>query len=548
MAGPDRAVECDVLVIGGAGAGLSAALQARERGASVVVACKGKAGRSGNTVVAAAQFAVVVPFDGSEDSPEQHLQDTMEGGRGINDQRLVRLFADQGGRQVQKLEEWGVRFLRSRGELIRRRPPGHRHARGIVADGSPFPLAVSGLAITLPLRSTAERMGVHFLDDAPVVRLALQEGEVCGALALLPAQGQLLQIRARAVVVATGGAGRVYANTNNTRGVCGDSYGLLLRAGATLRDMEFVQYYPCQMARPVRAPISSAMFGDGAVLRNRQGERFMPLYDPVNQDMSTRDVMSQAMFYELQKGNGVDGQLFMDCTMVPDSVLQMKHFSLARDLRKGGLDPAREWIKVAPTTHFFMGGVEIDESCSTGVPGLFAAGEAVGGVHGANRLSGNALTEVAVFGSMAGQAAAGYAQGRKSLPEPALMELVAGAAEGGRDSLDEVRGELRRAMWNRASIVRSEASLRSALATVRECARAVERCPAVGVAEDARREETLLMCMTAEAVVLCALARQESRGAHFREDYPSADHRWLGSHRVQLVGESLQVEFAAKRP
>ncbi|MGE5620446.1 MAG: FAD-dependent oxidoreductase [Sphingomonadaceae bacterium] len=539
-------LETDVLVIGGAAAGLTAAIDAAEAGASVLVACKGKAGRSGNTVVAGTQFAAVIPYPGSEDSPESHFQDTLAGGRGINDETLLRLFTTRGGPLLLRAEEWGVRLLRSEGELVRRTPPGHSYPRGIPTDGSAFAVSAAGLSIGLPLRARAERLGVRFLENAPVLRVEVSDGEACGALAVDLDSAQPIQVRARAVVVAAGGAGRVFAHTNNTRGISGDSYGLLLLAGVTLRDMEFVQFYPSQMNNPFKTVIASPLFADGAVLRNRHGERFMPIYDPVHEDLATRDVMCQAIFYELQKGNGIQGEVYMDCTSVPESVLQTKYGPLVRDLRRQGVDPARDWLLVTATTHFVMGGAWVDERCSTDVPGLFAAGEAVGGLHGANRLSGNALMETIVTGAIAGKAAAEYARRRGRLPEPRVPTMAPEPVNGDGGMLEAARTELRRAMWNGASIVRSETSLRSALGMVRECLAAVEAAPAKTMAELARREETRLMALTAEAMVLSALERRESRGAHFREDFPSTDARWLGSIATRLSPGGLEVEFRPK--
>lgn len=543
MTAPQQTVECDVLVIGGAAAGLTAALEARARGVSVVVACKGKAGRSGNTVVAAGQFAAVVPYEGSPDSPQAHFEDTLKGGRNLNDETLLRLLADRSGESLLKLEEWGVRLLRLDGDFIRRVPPGHRHARGIGADASAFPYANSGLAITLPLRQSADRLGVRFLDDAPVLRMLLRDGRVRGALALDVGRGELVAIKAGAVVIAAGGAGRIFANTNNARGVCGDSYSLLLQAGATLRDMEFVQFYPSRMIHPLKCVVASPIFSDGAVLRDRHGDRFMPLYDPVNEDRTTRDIMSRAIFYEVQKGNGADGEVYLDATGVPEAVLERKYSNLTRDLRKQGVEPTRDWMKVAPTVHFVMGGAQVDALCWTGIPGLYAAGEAVGGVHGANRLSANALIETVVFGPIAGASAAGWAREHRVGGSVAFPELPMGGEAG---PLDEVRLDLRRAMWDGASIVRSEASLRATLAKVLQCASAVRESGAPSAAALALREETRAMCVTAEAVVRSALARLESRGAHFREDFPTDFPEWLGSHLVRSVGGELSVEFAPK--
>lgn len=543
----ERSVQCDVLVIGGGAAALTAAVEARSRGAVVMVASKGKAGRSGNTVVAASQFSAVIPYEGSEDSPERHFQDSLAGGRGINDETLLRLFADQAGPRLLEAEQRGVKLLRSDGELVRRTPPGHTLPRGIPVDTGALPMAIGGLSITLPLRATADRVGVTFLDETPVIRLAVVDGEIRGALAMELGSGELLDIEARAVVVAAGGAGRIFANTNNTRDISGDSYSLMLEAGATLRDMEFVQFYPSQLTSPFKSVVISSLFGDGAVLRNRHGERFMPAYDPVNEDRATRDVMSQAIFYEVQKGNGIEGEVYMDCTAVAEEVLRKKYFGLVRDLRKQGVDPARDWLKVAPTTHFMMGGALVDGRCRTTVPGLFAAGEAAGGVHGANRLGGNALSETLVLGSVAGEAAAEHALARPPAPGTSVGLEIPPGGGAAVESLDEVRRELRKAMWDGASIVRSEVSLQSALATVRACSTETGRCSAKSAAETARVEETRLMCLAAKTIVLSAIARQESRGAHFREDFPASSDGWLGSNLVRLADGELRVQFVPKQ-
>ncbi len=542
----DQTVRCDVLVIGGAVAGMTAAIEARSRGADVLIAAKGRVGRSGNVIVAGGQFSTVVPYPGCEDSPEHHFQDSLEGGCGLNDERLLRILASEGGTQLLKLEEWGVPFLRVDGELVRRMPPGHRYARGIPADISAFPSTVGSQAITLPIRKTALRLGVRFLERAPVVRLLLSEGRVRGALLIDLERGQPVLVEAGAVVVAAGGGGRLYSNTNNTRDVSGDSYAFLLQAGATLRDMEFVQYYPVQMTSPYRAVVNAAAGADGAVLRNRQGEAFMHRYDPVNGEKATRDVMSRAIFSEVEKGDGIDGQVYYDWTGVPSDAVERKYGLFARELRKHGVDLSRDWIKVGTATHFFMGGAVVDERCDTGVPGLYAAGEAVGGVHGANRLGGNALVEAMVFGPIAGRSAAEFAAGEgRHLEIPRCFEGIA-VSEGVASPVEEIRVALREAMWKGASIVRSEASLQSALATVRECSAALVGSPASSWMEVARREEMRLMRLTAESIVLSALARLESRGAHYRDDYPSTEERWLGSNHVRLAESGLEVEFVPK--
>lgn len=537
-------IDCDVLVIGAAAAGLTAAIEAREQGASVVVATKGRAGRSGNTVVAGAGLCAFVPYEGNQDSQEQHFRDTMAGGRQINDERLVRLLTEWGGERVLKLAEWGVQIVHPGTEPVHLLVPGHSRPRGIHPDCSGRPSTLLGLSISAPMAEAAAEKGVRFLEQSPVVRLVLDRDEVVGAVVADIERDALLMVRAGAVVMAAGGAGHIYANTNNARGISGDSYGLLLAAGARLRDMEFVQFFPTWMSSPFKSVVDPSFFSKGAVLRNRFGERFMDSYDPENAEMATRDVLSRAIFSEVRKGNGVDGQVYMDCTAVPDDVWQLRFPTLRRDLRRHGVDVSRDWLKVGPTVHFFMGGAEIDVDCTTDVPGLFAAGEAVGGVHGANRLGGNALTEAVVFGTIAGRSAAEYARGRDLPPQVAVLEAGSSAVDG--EPLDVIRRKLRIAMWDGASIVRSARSLRATLSAVEECRAALGPRPA-SASRLAEWEETRMMCLTAGAVAASALAREESRGAHYREDYPSTDDGWLGSHRVRLVGDKLQLGFEPKR-
>lgn len=539
-----RRIECDVLVVGGAAAGLTAAIEAREQGASVVVASKGKAGRSGNTVVAGAGLTAFVPYEGNVDSAEQHFQDTMSGGRWINDERLVRILTETGGDRVLKLADWGVRIVHPGVEPVHMVVPGHSRARGIHPDLSGLPSTTLGLSISAPLAETAAQKGVRLLDQSPVLQLILDGGRVVGAVIADLQRDELLTVQAGAVIVAAGGAGQIFANTNNAGGIYGDSYGLLLGAGASLRDMEFVQFFPTWMTTPFKNAVDPAFFGRGAVLRNRHGDRFVDRYDPVNHEMATRDVLSQAIFSEVRDGNGVDGQVYMDCTAVPDEVWQVRFPRLKVDLLKHGVDVRRDWLRVAPTVHFFIGGAEIDTDCSTGVPGLFAAGEAVGGVHGANRLGGNALAEAVVFGPIAGRAAVEYA-GRNAARTRVDAVGLEGEVERC-EPLDGIRRRLRAAVWAGASIVRSERSLRETLRTIEECRAGMGPRPAA-VAQLARWEETRQMCLTAEVVATSALAREESRGAHFRDDYPATDDRWLGSHRIRLGEGGLKVEFVPKK-
>lgn len=548
MALPSQRIQCDVLVIGGGSAALVAALEARKTVERVVVVCKRKAGRSGNTIVSGAAFSVCVPCQEVADSADQHMRDTIEGGDGINDPALARTLSSEAAEAVLGLERHGMVLSRSGESLIRRTPPGHSRPRSIPTDLGGYAHATRGLSITLPLLKSAQDAGVTVLSQMPVHQLLVHDGAVCGALALDAESGEPAALLSRAVVLASGGGGHLFSHTNNTLDMTGDSYALALEAGVPLRDMEFVQFYPSQMTSPAHANVSSPLFGEGAVLRNRHGERFMSRYDPAG-DMATRDVMSRAIFCEVQAGNGVDGGAYMDLSAVPLPMLERKFPTMLHLLRTFSIDPATRWLVVSPVTHFVMGGVWIDPLCRTTLPGLFVAGEAAGGLHGANRLAGNALTETAVFGSIAGRQAAAHARVTSDPPASAAAELEMPWSDSGSVAPSELKTRLRQAMWDCVSIVRTEAGLLRAEATLRECLETLPRCRV-------RSRSELLTCLEVDrmarvglAMAGAALERKESRGAHFRDDYPDRDDgSWLGSTRVQRVGEALRTDFVPLRP
>jgi succinate dehydrogenase/fumarate reductase flavoprotein subunit len=534
-------LQCDVLIIGGGAAALVAALEARKAVDDVAIVCKGKVGRSGNTIVSAAQFAVSDPD--SPDSIEGHFQDTLLGGQGLNDEALVQLLASQVGHRVRDLEGYGVPFVRVKGELRRQLAPGHSSPRCISVQAGDHPQATQGLSITLPLLKQVVSRGVRLIERTPVIQLLVEEGQVCGAIGLDVEGQRAMVLQAKAVVLACGGGGRIFALTDNTLDVSGDSYALALEAGATLRDMEFVQFYPACMTSPLKTIIPTRLFAQGAVLRNKAGERFMLRYDPDRAEMATRDVMSRAIFLEMQR-TGTQG-VYLDCTQVPPDVME-QHSTLVRALQKRGLDLQEDYLTISPAVHFIMGGVKIDSRCQSTVPGLYAAGEAAGGLHGANRLSSNALSETIVFGAIAGRQAASCAKGTKNSALPVVdMGLVVHPRKGD-ISLREVKEALQRIMWEGVSIVRSEESLQEARLKVRGCRLALGKCSVSTFAHIVELLQIQRMDITAEAIVASALLRTESRGAHYREDYPSSDERWLGSFHVAKAADQLEVNFVTK--
>jgi len=543
---PAQSVVCDIAVIGGSSAALVAALEARKAGMRVLVVTKGLVGRGGNTIVSGAGFAAVLPGANQKDSCEQFQADILASGKGINHEHLVHELVEHSGTAILDLEHYGVNFFKSNGDFVRRKPPGHSYPRQIPTVNDAGSYHTRGLTITIPLREAAERAGVDFLEKTAVIELLCDsERGVYGAVGINTRMTELIRISAKSVILATGGAGMIYERTNNTTDVTGDGYGLALEAGARLVDMEFVQFYPTMAFKPVKVPISSPLFGDGAVLRNKNLDRFMTKYDPAG-DMATRDIMSRAIFSEVSSGNGVENGVYIDCSAVPAELFEKKHKAMLKYLLANNINPQKDLLLISPSTHFFMGGIKLDGSLSTGVPGLFAAGEVVGGLHGANRISGNALTETAVFGKIAGQMAAEHASTIRSIK---LSDKKSAHAPGRREGdLREIKSALRRTMWQNVSVQRSRDSLERALCEIEDYRRELLGLAADGLRNLAAWVELKRMLTVSEAVTRSALLRDESRGSHFRTDFPdSDDSRWIGNIEVGQHENELRLAVNPKK-
>jgi succinate dehydrogenase/fumarate reductase flavoprotein subunit len=542
---PVRSVVCDIVVIGGSSAALVAALEARKTGLSVLVVTKGIVGRGGNTIVSGAGFAAVLPGTNQKDSRELYHADILASGKGVNLEYLVNILTANSGSAILDLENYGVKFSKSNGEYIRRTPPGHSQPRQIPTVNDAVSYHTRGLTITLPLREAAKRAGITFLEKTSVIELLHDTNTgVYGAVGISAGTSELMQISAKAVILATGGAGMIYERTNNTADVTGDGYSLALEAGAGLVDMEFVQFYPTMAFKPVKFPVSSPLFGDGAVLRNKNLERFMTKHDPAG-DMATRDLMSRAIFAEVSSGYGVENGVYIDLSGVPIDVFEKKHKAISKYLKSVKIDPHKDMLLISPSTHFFMGGIKLDRACNTGVEGLFAAGEVVGGLHGANRISGNALTETVVFGKIAGQMAAKHATKTRvaKLPEKNFNPPT-GHRTG---DLQEVKSALRRTMWQNVSVQRSQESLERALYEIKDYRQQLMDLTADSLRQLAEWMGLKSMLTVSEAVTRSALLRNESRGSHFRLDFPASDDsRWLGNVVLSQKEKELCPVFCPK--
>lgn len=490
--------QVDVLIIGGGLAGLMAAVSAHEHTKNILLVSKGKVARSGNTLVSGGGISGALGSDTGTNNTAEFYADIIKSGKGLANTELARILAAESGKMVEKLYSYGVQFVKEADGSFRvRRPPGHSVPRNIPTKWDGIAYANRGLSFSLPVYQQCQAKNIPIMEGWSLVELLKNEAAVCGAIFTNSRHEQLL-VRAKSVVLASGGYGFLFAKTNNTNDIVGEGIAAALRAGCRVRDMEQVQFYPTMMFEPVKITASNPLFGEGAVLRNRNGEQFMYKYDQAG-DMATRDNMARGIFLEIQAGLGIEDSVYFDCTGINREKLLARFGNFYEFLKNNGLDMSSDYLKVSPCVHYTLGGIVIDADCRTDVVGLYAAGEIAGGIHGANRLSGAALMETCVFGWRAGLQAALHSCGTQSLvcpPEPAYGL--------GNIAIDRLK-ELRQIMWQHVSLLRTQTSLEHAKAELQ----ALElRAPGL--------KSAILVCKT---VIEAALLRRESRGAHCRGDY-----------------------------
>lgn len=536
--------ETDVLIIGGGGAGLRAALAAKEKNVDVTLVFK----KGGNaTIFAAGGQSAVVDNPENPDSYDSHIRDTMESGRWLNDLELVKLMAENGPQELKELVGWGVEYIQDKdGKLKGFQIGGHSFPRTIRSkDGNYYQLY-------RVLMERAKEKGVKINKGFEVLKLISSQGRVRGALGI-DAEGNKTVIKARAVVLASGGLGQMYQNTTNPPGLTGDGYILGLQAGAALIDMEFLQYYPTSLVYPPKMKgkiVTESLRGEGAVLLNNKMERFMVRYAPDKMERATRDVISRAIYQEIMEGRGTENQgVYIDARSMERGKM-LECFTNADRLIALGLDPGEKLIEVAPSAHFCCGGILIDSECFTGVEGLWAAGEVTGGVHGANRLGSNAITEILVFGRIAGESAAKWAQCCLKKSEDTqigegyqerLKGLCAKKDAGDHllPKLMELEAGIKAGIWQGAGIIRSEDTLKKGLGAMEEIHRELEF---IGEKENLGSSypywsRLMKMALLGRVIIGSALRREESRGVHYRSDYPVMAEKFSHSIRVTIDEE-----------
>ncbi|MCU0945015.1 MAG: FAD-binding protein [Rubritepida sp.] len=545
-------LETDVLIIGAGGAGMYAAIEAARQGAGrVLLLDRSLIGRGGATVMAQMTVAAAV---GEGDDPAFHLADTLAAGRGLCDPALAEALVTEGADCIREMDGWKVGWAREGAHLAQVHAPGHDRPRCVYVD-----FLNTGPAVSRTLRAQVQRVGdgIRRVGEVAVTDLVVQDGAVTGAVGLHVASGEALSVAAGATILATGGLTRLYARNSASANMSGDGYALALRAGAELVDMEFVQFFPIGHLAPRLIGMDPIMWDPfryklGGRLLNAAGEEFLTRWGGAEEAegyRTTRDLATYAITKEVEAGRGSPhGGAFLSFAHLPAARLEAAFGPVIAKLAANGIDLTRDSIEVAPIAHYHMGGVRVDARMRTAVPGLFAAGEAVGGANGANRLSGNAITEALAFGRIAGREAARAAGGARARFDagPAFALVEAG---GPARNTAALVAELQRVMARDVGPFRTAAGLDRAAAALTALRAAMGEAPpgAPGTPHDLARLDWFdlrQMLLVADCVVTAARARTESRGAHQREDFPATDPAWQRRQRVTLAGGAPVLEAA----
>ena len=551
-------LETDVLVIGAGGAGMYAALEAARAGANVILADRSLIGRGGATVMAQMTVAAALG-EQTPDNWEYHLADTLAAGRGLCDEKLAAILCEDGPRRIREMDDWKVGWAREDGHIKQVQAPGHDRPRCVYVD-----FLSTGPAVSKTLRGRLnDANGIRRIGDLLITDISVRDGEACGATALHISSGRIVPIAAKAVVIATGGLTRLYRRNSASVNMGGDGYALALRAGAELIDMEFVQFFPIGHLAPRLVGMDPIMWDPfryklGGKLLNAEMREFEGDYATRDtrsdgRYVLTRDLATYAITKEVEAGRGTPaGGAYLSFRHVPPEEIRRAFGPVVDRLAANGIDLAHQPIEVAPIAHYHMGGIRVDDMLETDIAGLFACGEAIGGANGANRLSGNAITESFVFGARAGHHAARRAK-QRPMPSP---EMTGGA-------IDFLRSAERRDAPNvAASIValqslmadyvgpfRTGDKLRIAIDRLAEMRRDLGDRPLIS--SSGGFDPVLIdwldlrnMLLVAQSVALPALARTESRGAHQREDHLGLDDAWQLNQIVAMTNGGLRIKTA----
>ena len=541
-------IKTDVLIIGSGGAGLRAAIAATEAGVNVLVVAK-ELLKEAHTGWAMGGINVAIKDPAT---PEMHFEDTINGGWYINNYRMARVFAEEMPERVADLERYGVKFDRL--------PDGTYFTWAGGKQSAPLNLCAgdyTGREMMQGLLAEVHRLQVPFLENHYVAKLIKQGDRVVGAFLIDNKTGEYKVVQAKATIVATGGGGNMYRINTNAPSNTGEGYAWGLDVGAAMVDMELVQFHPTGMAYPPEKRgtlVTEKVRGNGGILKNKNGERFMLRYQPKRLELAGRDEVTRAIYQEIEEGRGTEhSAVYLDTTHWEEGKAEKLVPDVFEEHMQVGIDIRKQMMEITPSMHHMMGGYEISEWGETNVVGLFAAGEVTRTVHGANRLGGNSIAEGQVFGRRAGMSASEYARNAPAIETDASIvdadiqdvESFLQRKEGVKPG--ELLSRIKTVMWNDVGIIRDEQHLRGAYEEIKRLQREAEHLLASSTQELQSCLEIRDMLKVAEVIILSALERKESRGAHFRSDYPQMDPAWEKNVKVyegansQFVTEIVPV-------
>ena len=544
-----KTISTDVLIIGSGGAGSRAAIEVDESGLKATIVSKGLSFRSGCTGMAEGGYNAVFKTVDKDDSIEAHMEDTLKGGSYLNDKKLVEILVNESPKRLIDLENYGALFDRQESGQINQRPFGGQTYRRTCYQGDR-----TGAELLNALKEEIIKRDIECIEEVMITSLITDGNQVIGATGLDLKDSSLIYFKAKSVILASGGAGQLFPVTSNTFQKNGDGFAIAYRAGANLIDMEQIQFHPTGMVKPESKKgvlVTEAVRAEGGKLINKDGERFMPKYAPEKMELATRDVVARSIYQEIIEGRGTEsGGVYLDISHLDDEYIEEKLETMVLQFENVGVDIKHEPIEVAPTAHHFMGGLKIDTDASTSLENLFGAGEVCGGVHGANRLGGNALADTQVFGKIAGESASKVAKESEIKTNDEMVEKEASRIENlineGSIKPQEFKNRIKNLMWEKVAIVRDEKGLNEALKQLLEMQKELKN---LNVRDIKQYNDDLVTALEVTNMVeICilivksAILRRESRGAHYRSDFPESSDEWKRS----IIVNKNKIKFEAR--
>lgn len=544
-----KTISTDVLIIGSGGAGSRAAIEVDDAGLNAIIVSKGLSFRSGCTGMAEGGYNAVFKTVDKDDSIDAHFNDTLKGGSYLNDKKLVEILVSESPKRLVDLENYGALFDRQESGEIDQRPFGGQSFRRTCYQGDR-----TGAELLNALKEEIIRRDIECIDEVMITSLVTDGNQVIGATGLNLKDSSLIYFKAKATILASGGAGQLYPVTSNTFQKNGDGYAISYRAGANLVDMEQVQFHPTGMVAPESKKgvlVTEAVRAEGGKLINSEGERFMSKYAPEKMELATRDVVARSIYQEIIEGRGTEnGGVYLDISHLDDDYIDEKLETMVLQFENVGVDIKHGPIEVAPTAHHFMGGLKINTDASSSLDNLFGAGEVCGGVHGANRLGGNALADTQVFGRIAGVSASKAAKKSELKSNEEMVREEASRIESlikkGSIKPKEFKNRIKNLMWEKVAIVREEKTLNEALGQLQEMQKELAD---LDVSDKKQYNTDLVTALEViNMIEICiltvksAIIRRESRGAHFRSDFPETKDEWKKS----IIINKNKIEFEAR--